>query len=194
MKLNLNLATRRYARRQDSLLTVFLGLAAGLVGLILVFVSLGLNFSEVRKISRAIDPLHDEQMTLTERAQILEASFNQPASKAALRRTQFANTLIEHKSFSVVNLIVALETMMSAQVRLSSISLERTGPQASVRLTATARTKMDLTKFLSQLETSSDFWEVNLRSESSTPETPTENLNLNLTFLYASGKRDPNEK
>lgn len=194
MKLNLNLATRRYARRQDSLLIVFLGLAAGVVGLISVFVSLGLNLSEVRKISQAINPLRGEQATLTERAQILRTSFNQPASKATLRRTQFANTLIEQKSFSVVTLILALENMMPAQVRLSSISLERTGPQASVRLTATARTKMDLTKFLSQLETSPDFWEVNLRSESSTPETPTENLNLNLSFLYASGNRGPNEK
>ena len=124
MKLNLNLATRRYARRQDSLLTVFLGLAAGVVGLISIFVSLGLNLSEVRKISRAIDPLRDEQVTLAERAKILKTSFNQPASKAALRRTQFANTLIEHKSFSMVNLIVVLENMMPAQVRLSSISLE----------------------------------------------------------------------
>ena len=194
MKLNLNLATRRGARRQDSLPTVFLGLVAGTVGLILMFVSLGTDFAEVRKVSRAIEPLRDQQAALAEQAQALRNSFNQPESQAVLQRTRFANSLIEHKGFSVVKLITALEAVMPAQVRLSSLSLERLGPQASVRLTATARTEKDLTTFLLQLETSADFREVILGSETSSPEAPTQNLNLNLTFFYVGANRDPNGK
>ena len=194
MKLNLNLATRRGARRQDSLPTVFLGLAAGTVGLILMFVSLGIDFAEVRKVSRAIEPLRAQYATLTQETQALQNSFNQPESQAVLQRTRFANALIEHKGFSVVNLITALEAVMPAQVRLSSLSLERLGPQASVRLTATARTEKDLTTFLSQLETSPEFREIIVGSESGSPESPTENLNLNLTFFYAGANRDPNGK
>ena len=194
MKLNLNLATRRGARRQDSLPTVFLGLVAGTVGLILMFVSLGTDFAEVRKVSRAIEPLRDQQAALAEQAQALRNSFNQPESQAVLQRTRFANSLIEHKGFSVVKLITALEAVMPAQVRLSSLSLERLGPQASVRLTATARTEKDLTTFLLQLETSADFREVILGSETSSPEAPTQNLNLNLTFFYVGANRDSNGK
>ena len=80
---------------------------------------------------------------------------------------------------------------MPAQVRLSSLSLERLGPQASVRLTATARTEKDLTTFLSQLETSPEFREIIVGSESGSPESPTENLNLNLTFFYAGRESRP---
>ena len=194
MKLNLNLATRRGARRQDSLPTVFLGLVAGTVVLILMFVSLGIYFAEVRKVSRAIKPLRDQQAALAEQAQALQNSFNQPESQAVLQRTRFANSLIEHKGFSVVKLITALEAVMPAQVRLSSLSLERAGPQASVRLTATARTEKDLTTFLSQLESSRNFREVVLGSETSSPEAPTQHLNLNLTFFYVGANRDPNGK
>lgn len=194
MKLNLNLATRRGARRQDSLPTVFWGLAAGTFGLILMFVSLGIDFAKVRKVSRAIEPLRAKHSRLTQKAQALQNSFNQPESQAILQRTHFANALIEHKGFSVVNLITALEAVMPAQVRLSSLSLERLGPQASVRLTATARTEKDLTTFLSQMETSPNFREVILGSETSSPEAPTKNLNLNLTFIYAGANRDPSEK
>lgn len=191
MKLNLNLATRRGARRQDSLPTVFLGLTAGTVGLILMFVSLGIDFAEVRKVSRAIEPLRAQYSKLTQETQALQNSFNQPESQAVLQRTRFANALIEHKGFSVVNLITALEAVMPAQVRLSSLSLERLGPQASVRLTASARTEKDLTTFLSQLETSPDFREIIVGSESGSPESPAENLNLNLNFFYAGANRDP---
>ena len=192
MKLNLNLATRRGARRQDSLPIVFLGLAAGTVGLVLMLISLAFDFAELRKVSRAIEPLRAHYSDLTQEAQSLQDSFRQPESRAKVQRTRFANSLIEHKGFSVVKLITALEAVMPAQVPLSALSLDRLGPQASLRLTATARTEKDLTTFLSQLETSPDFREVILGSESSSPEAPTENLNLNLTFFYVGANRDPN--
>ena len=75
-----------------------------------MFVSLGIDFAEVRKVSRAIEPLRAQYSKLTQETQALQNSFNQPESQAVLQRTRFANALIEHKGFSVVNLITALES------------------------------------------------------------------------------------
>ena len=173
MKISLNLAFVPSRRERYGLAWTIPVILFGIAGLVFfLYLAVG-NIREYRSVSAENQRLQARDATLLQKELDLRGDLNKPEFQTVSRKAQFLNTLIDAKKLSVSDLAERISRLMPDAARLSALSLtiNKTSPQ--VRFSVVARDEVAVEKFLSALEDSPDFQDVEIVNqgfETSGPE------------------------
>ena len=122
-----------------------------------------------------------------ERAQA-EAFLNQPQNRDIRDRSQFLNALIQRKSFSWTQVFADLEKVMPARLHVVSIHPEITEEeQLQIKLTVAGDSRERALDLVKRMEESPRFRQpvVNSENAQTNSQTPGDNVEFNISALYA---------
>lgn len=162
MKLPVNLATKPMETHR-----LFLTVCGTLIALLaLPFPWLAWHTYSVRKADAAFrtqsEAAKREIDTLIKQREELTRFFSQPENARLHDRAGFINAIIDAQSLNWTRMFHGLEHVLPDGVRVLNIEPRLEGGQASMKLTVGAMTEDAKRKFLSELESSGDFTNVQL--------------------------------
>lgn len=165
MRISLNLSTSSGPRERYALAWAVPIALVALVCLLLLARSVLGNFSEYRRVHRDVVMLQEEEGRIRYRETTLRAELGRPQFSELFRATQFVNTLIDKKQFSLTELTAEVAELLPAQVRLAGFALAQPGSEPIVRFTVVGNNEEAVETFLSNLEDSPDFKDVAIVNE-----------------------------
>jgi hypothetical protein len=165
MKITLNLSSAPSPRERYALAwAVPVGLVA-LVGLVFLLNSSLTNWRNYRKYHGALAEAESQEARLHQRQITLERELSRPEFSAIYRDTQFINSLIERRQFSVAELARKVTKLMPVAVHLVSLALLHQEKERVVRFTVAANTQESIETFLVNLEDSPGFEQVQILNQ-----------------------------
>jgi len=165
MKITLNLSNAPSPRERYALAwAVPVGLVA-LVGLGFLLSSSLTNWRNYRKYHGALAEAESQEARLRWRQITLERELSRPEFSAIYRDTQFINSLIERRQFSVAELTQKVTQLMPVSVHLVGLALSHQEHERVVRFTVAGDKQEAVETFLVNLEDSPGFEQVQILSQ-----------------------------
>ena len=165
MKITLNLSSAPSPRERYALAwAVPVGLVA-LVGLVFLLNSSLTSWRNYRKYHGALGEAESQETRLRQRQITLERELSRPEFSAIYRDTQFINSLIERRQFSVAELARKVTKLMPVAVHLVSLALSHQEKERVVRFTVAGDKQEAVETFLVNLEDSPGFEQVQILSQ-----------------------------
>ncbi len=165
MKVILNLSTAPTPRERYALAwAVPVGLL-GCAGLIFLCVSATRNIRDYREIHRDRLRLQNDEAALSQTENDLRKDLGQAPFRDIFRKTQFLNTLIGQKRFSLTELAVKVTKLLPADVRLTGLAFSQPGENSAVRIGVEGKSEEAVESFLTNLEDSPDFKDVAITNQ-----------------------------
>jgi type IV pilus assembly protein PilN len=166
MKVRLNLATSPLeSNRRFVVATSALG-AAGLLALVLLSRQAYTVWSGDRIFRTRQAALQSQIATLQQERQGLAQYFEAPETVKRSQRAAYLNGLIGQRAFPWIKIFTDLEHILPEGVRVVSIEPKLAGDNVQLKLLVGATTDETKLKFLKALETSPEFSNIQLLSES----------------------------
>ena len=165
MKITLNLSNAPSPRERYALAwAVPVGLVA-LVGLGFLLSSSLTNWRNYRKYHGALAEAENQERQLRQRQITLERELSRPEFSDIYRDTQFINSLIERRRFSVAELARKVTKLMPVAVHLVGLALSHQEKEPVVRFTIVGNTQESIETFLMNIEDSASFQQVAILSQ-----------------------------
>ena len=165
MKITLNLSSAPSPRERYALAwAVPVGLAA-LVVLVLLLSSSLTSWRNYRKYDGALSEAESQEARLIQRQAALERELSRPELGAIYRDTQFINSLIERRQFSVAELTQKVTKLLPVSVHLLGLALSHQEHERVVRFTVAGDKQEGVETFLANLEDSADFDQVQILNQ-----------------------------
>jgi type IV pilus assembly protein PilN len=167
MKVRLNLATSPLeSNRRFAVGATLLG-AVGILGLLLLSAN-AFSVWRANRVARSREAALQSQIAaLQQQRQSLQAFFDQPETVKRRQRAAYLNALIQQRAFPWIKIFMDLEKILPEGVRVVSIEPKLSGDTVQLRFTVGALSDEGKLKFLKTLETSPEFSQIQLLSESS---------------------------
>lgn len=186
MKIRLNVATRPLEGHRRFVAGAAIAAAVGVGALLLLSTSVYRTWLENRGERAEIAGYQQELASLRREQVQLSSFFDSPQTKTVVDRAAFLNSLIDERSFPWTKIFVDLEKALPPGVRVISIAPKMDGGQVDVKLEVGATGDKSLNDFLSALQTSTVF--TNLQVIAVTPATQTGSTDVKeaqLDVIYA---------
>ncbi len=187
MKVRLNLATSPLeSNRRFTVGASALGFF-GLLALLLLSRHAYRVWNNDRQVHAREAALEKQIVVLKQQRQALAAYFEQPDTVKRRQRAAYLNGLIEQRAFPWIKIFMDLERMLPEGVRVVSIEPRLSGDNVQIKFAVGATTDEGKLKFLKVLETSQEFSNIQLLTESR-PARPdqTDRVMLELQVIYSS--------
>jgi type IV pilus assembly protein PilN len=166
MKVRLNLATSPLeSNRQFIVVTSALG-TVGLLALLLLSRHAYTVWSGDRVFRTRQAALQSQISALQQERQSLAQYFEQPETVKRSQRAAYLNGLIGQRAFPWIKIFMDLEHILPEGVRVVSIEPKLAGDNVQIKLLVGAASDENKLKFLKALETSAEFSNIQLLSES----------------------------
>jgi type IV pilus assembly protein PilN len=185
MKLNVNLASRRYedARRflvqWGSLLALLVIVTVGLVALAVA------SYMSSRGINQQTAELRARIAELDHEKTKAQAILAQPGNREISDRSRFVNTLFARKAFSWTQVFADLEKIMPPKVHVVAIRPDYTqSHELEIHLFAVGDTREKAVELVRKLEQSSTFRGPLVREEKDQPNGPNSGVEFEIVAQY----------
>jgi hypothetical protein len=162
MRITLNLAVAESARDRYALAWAVPATLVGLLGFVLLGVSLVREFREYRAVQRQVAEVQQRQDQLRTEGAAIRRELEKPEFRELLRQARFVNTLIDAKQLSPTELAARLADLLPDQARLTGLALAGQGEDLVVRLGVSAKSEEAIEEFLGDLEDAPDFKDVTI--------------------------------
>jgi hypothetical protein len=195
MKITLNLSSAPSPRERYALVWAVPVALVALVGLGLLLSSSLTSWRNYRRYHGALAEAESQEARLRQRQLALEGELNQPEFSAIYRDTQFINSLIEYRQFSVAELTQKVTKLMPLSVHLAALALSHQGHERVVRFTVAGDKQDAIETFLVSLEDSPDFDQVQILNQAE-EQTAAGGVQVVLTCTarYAGAERGPGDQ
>ena len=165
MKITLNLSSAPSSHEQYALAwAVPLALIA-LVSMGFLVSSSLTSWRNYRKYQSALVEADNQDARLRQRQLTLERELGRPELDAIYRDTQFINSLIERRQFSVAELTQRVTRLMPTSVHLVGLALSHHEHERVLRFTVAGEKQEDIETFLVNLENSPTFDQVQITNQ-----------------------------
>ena len=165
MKITLNLSSAPSPRERYALAWAVPVTLVALVGLGFFLNSSLTSWRDYRKYHGALAEAESQEVRLRQRQLTLERELSRPEFSAIYRDTQFINSLIERRQFSVAELTQKVTKLMPVAVHLVGLALSHQEHERVVRFTVAGEKQEGVETFLVNLEDSPDFDQVQIVSQ-----------------------------
>jgi len=167
MKITLNLSSAPSPRERYALAWALPVALIALVGLFFLLSSSLASWRNYRKYHSALSDVESQEARLRARQATLERELSRPEFNDLYRSTQFINSLIDRRQFSIADLTQKVTKLMPASVHLVGLALSRQEKEKEkvVRLMAAGGTEDALETFLVNLENSPEFDQVEILNQ-----------------------------
>ena len=165
MKITLNLSSAPSPRERYALAWALPVALIALVGLFLLLSSSLASWRNYRKYHSVLSDVESQEARLRARQATLERELSRPEFNDLYRSTQFINSLIDRRQFSIADLTQKVTKLMPASVHLVGLALSHQQKEKVVRLTAAGGTEDALETFLVNLENSPEFDQVEILNQ-----------------------------
>ena len=187
MKVRLNLATSPLESNRRFVVGAS---ALGIFGMLALFLLSGHAYrvwSNDRQAHARETALEKQIQVLKQQRQSLATFFEQADTVKRRQRAAYLNGLIEQRAFPWIKIFMDLERTLPQGVRIVSIEPKLSGDNVQIKLTVGATTDEGKLKFLKMLETSQEFSNLQLLTESrpSRQDQP-DRVTLELQAIYSS--------
>lgn len=162
MRISLNLAFAESSRDRYALAWAIPATLVGLVGFVLLGVSVIREFREYRGARRQVADVQQRENQLRAQGAAIRQELEKPEFRELLRQARFVNTLIDQKRLSPTELAARLADLLPDQARLTGLALTWQGEDLVVRLGVSAKSEEDIESFLGDLEDATDFKDVTI--------------------------------
>src|SRR3984893_16359223 len=186
MKVRLNLSTSPLeSNRRFALASSVIGTIAIVALLVLSYRTYSVWQSDKRLRARQ-EALELQVAKLQQQRQGLSEFFENPATVQRRQRAAYLNSLIEQRAFPWIKIFMDLEQILPEGTRVVSIEPKLQGDNVQLRVLVGATTDDSKLKFLKALESSPEFTNIQLLSESRSqrPE-QTDRVMLELVAQYS---------
>jgi Tfp pilus assembly protein PilN len=188
MRARLNLATNPLvSNRRFTLGASIIGTVAVVMMFVLAWHAYESRRGDTEFRTRQADLLA-QISTLQAHRDDLDAYFNQPDTVKRRELSGYLNSLIEQRSFPWTKVFMDLERTLPEGVHVVSIEPRLVGNQIQLSLTVAAVSDDTKLKFLKALESSPEFSQLQVLSESrpNNPQAGTDQVELKLTAWYST--------
>ena len=165
MKITLNLSSAPSPRERYALAWAVPVALVALVGLGLLSNSSLTSWRNYRKYHGALAEAESQEARLRWRQITLERELSRPEFSAIYRDTQFINSLIERRQFSVAELTQKVTQLMPVSVHLVGLALSHQEHERVVRFTVAGDKQEAVETFLVNLEDSPGFEQVQILNQ-----------------------------
>lgn len=186
MKVRLNLATSpSESNRRFTLGASVVGTIAVLALLILSYRTFSL-WQNDKSLTARQDALEQQVAKLQQQRQSLSQFFENPQTVARRQRAAYLNSLIQQRAFPWIKIFMDLERILPEGVRVVSIEPKLEGDTVKLTFIVGALSDESKLKFLKALESSPEFSQIELLSETR-PDRPeqTDRVLLSLQAQYS---------
>ena len=165
MKITLNLSSAPSPRERYALAWAVPVTLVALVGLGFLLNSSLTSWRDYRKYHAALAEVESQEARLRQRQITLEQELSRPEFSAIYRDTQFINSLIERRQFSVAELTQKVTKLMPVSVHLVGLALSHQEKERVVRFTVAGDKQEAVETFLVNLEDFPGFQQVEILSQ-----------------------------
>jgi hypothetical protein len=123
------------------------------------------SWRNYRKYHGALSEAESQEARLLQGQATLERELSRPEFSAIYRDTQFINSLIERRRFSVAELAQKVTKLMPVAVHLVGLALSHQEKEPVVRFTIVGNTQESIETFLMNIEDSASFQQVAILSQ-----------------------------
>jgi hypothetical protein len=195
MKITLNLSNAPSDRERYALVWAVPLAVFALAGLVFLLSSSLTSWRNYRKFNGALAGVESQERRLRERQIALERELGRPEFRQIYRDTQFINSLIERRQFSVADLTQRITQLMPASVHLVGLALSHHEGAPVVRFTVAGNTEESIETFLVNLEDASYFQNVEILSQGvEQSEAGSLQVLLTCSAAYSPGESAPGSK
>jgi hypothetical protein len=165
MKITLNLSSAPSPRERYALVWAVPVALVALIGLGLLSNSSLTSWRNYSKYHGALAEAESQEARLRQRQTTLEQNLGRPEFSAIYRDTQFINSLIERRQFSIAELTQKVTKLMPLPVHLADLALSHQEHERVVRFTVVGDKQDAIETFLVNLEDSPDFDQVQILNQ-----------------------------
>jgi len=166
MKVYFNLAVASDRRERYALAWAVPTLAVSLLVLAwLAFAAIhGLRRSH--QVRRSLAEVRSQQAKLSSKEASLKQQIDRPEFRSMIQKTEFVNQLISRRQFSLTDLTFKVSRLLPPSTRLSGLALASAStPNPEVQFAVMGKDEQSVESFLRNLEGSSDFSDVIIKSQ-----------------------------
>ena len=165
MRVSLNLALAPSRRDRYALAWALPATVLGLAVLGLLALTTWRQFRDYRGVHALLVAQHAREESLRDKEASLRKELEQPKYRVTLNEVQFLNSLIERKQVSLTQLATEITRMLPDNVRLNGLALQDRQGTLAVRIVLSAKDEKGIEAFLSNLESSPHFKDIELTNQ-----------------------------
>jgi hypothetical protein len=166
MKVYFNLAVAHDRHERYALAWVFPTLAVA------VLVLVWLSFTSIRNLRRAhraeqsLAHIQSQEAAIDSKEAGLKEQIDRPEYTKMIEKTEFVNQLISRRQFSLTDLTFKVSKLLPPSTRLNGLALaSASAPKPEVQFAVMGKDEESIETFLNNLEGSSDFSDVIIKSQ-----------------------------
>lgn len=166
MKVYFNLAVASDRRERYALAWAVPTLAVSLLVLAWLAFSAIHNLRRSHQVRQSLAGVRSQQAALSSKEAILRRRIDRPEFKSMIQKTEFVNQLISQRQFSLTNLTFKVSRLLPPSARLNGLALaSASSPNPEVQFAVMGKDEEAVETFLRNLEGSSDFSDVIIKSQ-----------------------------
>jgi Tfp pilus assembly protein PilN len=190
MKITLNLSTPRSFRERYALAWAVPVAVLGLAGMVACLVAAFQAARDYRRYHAGVVKLEVQESALRASEAALKNEFERPESRQVVRESQYLNSLIDRKRFSVTEFVEKVTKLLPASARLNGLAMTAPGADPLVRFSVVGQSEDAIETFLTNLEDSPDFREVAIISQGLQQQGPGGGpVSIDCTARYVGGRQ-----
>jgi hypothetical protein len=189
MRVGLNLAVPASRREQYALAWALPATLLGLAVLVFLVRTTWGQFQDYRRVRASLSAQEAREDSLRDQEMKLRKELEQPQYRVTLNQVRFLNALIEKKQVSLTEMAAEITRMLPDNVRINGLSLQEKGHKLGVRILLTGKDEKGIEAFLSGLEDSPNFRDVELINQGFEETGPgTGPVNVACTAQYVASR------
>ncbi len=165
MRVSLNLALAPSRRNRYALAWALPATILGLFILGLLALTTWRQFRDYRAVHALLVAQQAREKSLRDKEMSLRKELEQPKYRVTLNEVRFLNSLIDRKQVSLTQLATEITGMLPDNVRLNGLALQPKQDTLAVRIVLSSKDEKGIETFLSNLENSPHFKDVELANE-----------------------------
>ena len=118
------------------------------------------------QLQRSLDQLRSQEAAMTSKEAGLRQKIDRPEFRSMIQKTEFVNQVISRRQFSLTDLTFKVSKLLPPSTRLSGMALaSAVAPNPEVQFAVMGKDEESIETFLSNLEGSSDFSDIVIKSQ-----------------------------
>lgn len=166
MKVYFNLAVAPERRERYALAWAFPTVVVGLLVLVwLAFTSIR-DVRRSHRVEQSLAQLQSQEAAINSKEAGLRRQIDRPEYRSMIQKTEFVNQVISRRQFSLTDLTFKVSKLLPPSTRLEGLALaSATAPKPEVQFAVMGKDEEAIETFLNNLEGSSDFSDVVIKSQ-----------------------------
>lgn len=166
MKLYFNLAVPPDRRERYALAWSVPTLALALIVLLWLAFTAIRDVRRSHQIEQSLVKVQSQEAKINSKEAGLRRQIDRPEYRSMIKKTEFVNQLINRRQFSLTNLTFKVSKLLPPSTRLNGLALaSASAPNPEVQFAVMGKDEASIETFLSNLEGSSDFSDVIIKSQ-----------------------------